>query len=183
MEDTDSPEYLSEITIRPLGVDDIEQLRPILESTIKDPDTNETITEEVESIITDIIDSLSKNNDKEYLVATSAEKVVIGMMGLRPACEAMRGFAQSENPCEIINAFVDQSTQKSGVGSELVKATERKAFNDGYTEVIVNSGPRYRDTGWAFWQKMYGEPSSVAAGYYGEGRDAMVWRKSLAEIV
>jgi RimJ/RimL family protein N-acetyltransferase len=43
------------------------------------------------------------------------------------------------------------------------------------TELIVNSGPRYRESGWPFWDKKFGPARAMAFGYY-DGYDANVWQ-------
>lgn len=103
-------------------------------------------------------------------------------MGLQVPGETMRAFASSANPAEIINAYVSASQRGRGIGSALLRGMEQTAKDEGYSELIVNSGPRYQLSGWPFWQRMYGEPVALAEDYYGPRFHAAVWRKSLKEV-
>jgi len=66
-----------------------------------------------------------------------------------------------------------------GIGRALAGFLEKRAGSEDRTELLVNSGRRYRRTGWPFWTRMYGQPIAVAEDYYGPLYDAMIWRKAL----
>ena len=69
---------------------------------------------------------------------------------------------------------------EGGVGSALVARLEDEARWRGYTEIVFNSGPRYKDTAWGFYDKLPGYSRvGVAEKLYGEGGDAPVWSKVL----
>lgn len=109
--------------VRPPRMDDLVQLKPILETWIKNRTTGEPIPEEVEE-------------DLQFL----------------------RGG--------------------NGIGTALVQALEETARQKGFTEVVLNSGPRYENTGWGFYDKLPGfRRAGVAVQFYGEGGDAPVWHK------
>lgn len=80
---------------------------------------------------------------------------------------------------ELINAFVDNSERRKGVGRALVTAIEEHVKGKGYKEFILISGPRYQFSGWAAWTKIFGPPIATARDYFGEGYHAQVWRKAL----
>jgi GNAT superfamily N-acetyltransferase len=100
-------------------------------------------------------------------------------MGLKLPDETMRGFARTNRPIEVINAFVYPPYRGTGVGTLLLRHVEDAARQNGFTEIVVNSGPRYRETGWPFWIKRYGSAIGKADDYYGPGIHAPVWRKIL----
>jgi len=57
----------------------------------------------------------------------------------------------------------------------------RGCQTDGYTEIILNSGSRYKDTGWGIYDRLDGNSRvGMAVGYYGEDGDAPVWHKILS---
>lgn len=166
--------------VRPLAEKDLEALKPILETWIKDRDTGELLSDEVEEDLQIMRESIAGESDKVYLVAESKEGEVVGVIGLRDPDKRMIPFTKTSKPAELVNAYVaNEHRAGKGVGSAMVKAIEEEAKRRGYTEVVFNSGPRYKDTGWGFHKKLYGEPVAVAEKYYGEGGDAPVWRKEL----
>ncbi|HSW74648.1 MAG TPA: GNAT family N-acetyltransferase [Candidatus Saccharimonadales bacterium] len=160
-----------------------ELLRPVLESAIVDSATGESITEDIESILSSIPRSEEAMPGKYAAVAWSPESVkALGMMGLTTPGEVMRSFARTSNPVELINAYVLSAARGLRIGSALVSHLERKAADQGFTEIILNSGPRFRLSGWPFWRHTYGEPIGVARGYYGPHLDAPVWHKVLNKL-
>lgn len=168
-------------SVRPLMATDIPHLRPILESWLRFPAmTGELLTEEVRDTIEEIQKSLTHENNKQFFVAQSSDGAVVGMMGIQPLSWVMRPFAQTVHPAEIINAYVHfEERQGKGVGRALVKTIEDESKKQGFDELLLNSGPRYKETGWPFWQKTYGEPVGIIKNHYGPTRDAPVWRKVL----
>ncbi|MDP2585764.1 MAG: GNAT family N-acetyltransferase [Candidatus Levybacteria bacterium] len=159
---------------------DLVFLKPILETWIRDRNTNQLIPEEIEEVLSSVMGSIKYTNNARYLVAEKTDGEAIGMLGLRPPEERMLSYASTESPIEMITAYVakDQRGGK-GVGKALVSKGEELARQRGNTEIIFNSGPRYRFSGWPIWMAMFGKPIAIAKGYYGEGGDAMVWRKLL----
>ncbi len=167
--------------IRPVTAADIPHLRPILETWIRFPTiSGELLTEEVRETIEEIEGSIEHRNNKQFFVAQSPDGSIAGMMGMQPLREKMRPFAHTHHPAEIINAYVhfDERLGK-GVGRALVNAIEEESRNRGFEEVLLNSGPRYKDTGWPFWDKVFGKSVGILKNFYGLGNDAPVWRKPL----
>lgn len=186
MSDTDdqqpsNPEQAIEFmgTVREAQPGDAEQLRPILETWIRDPETGQIIEEEVSSVVEAVTASTEGQTDTLFLVAEDAEDRIIGMMGLRAPSAEMQAFTTTENPAELINAYVDIEERGSGAGRALLQKAEITAKANGHTELIVNSGPRYEQSGWPFWTKTFGDPVAIQRDLYGPGRDAPVWRKEL----
>ncbi len=166
--------------VRPLTVNDLEEVKPILEVWLKDRVTNEPLTKEVDEGLEVMKDSVDGHNDRSYLVAEDAGKV-IGIVGMKNPDEVMLGFARTQKPYELVNAYVDPRYRKGrGVGRSLVAGLESLAKQKGHKELILNSGPRYKDTGWGFYDKLPGyKRVGLATEYYGVGGDAPVWSKVL----
>lgn len=168
-----------DVHVRQLCADDINDLRTVVEQWVRNPETNKVITEEVEDIIGNLERSVSSRaSDRQYIVAESDGKVT-GVMGLAMPSELIRQFATTDNPIEIINAFVASDARGSGVGTELLNAAEGLSRFIGATEIMVNSGPRYQDTAWDFYDKRLGDRITTLSDYYGPGLDAPVWSMKL----
>lgn len=159
---------------------DIVLLKPILETWIRDRIANQLIPEEIGEVLKDVTGSINHTNNITYLVAETVDGKTIGMLGFRPPEEKMLSYISTKNPIEMITAYVAKEHRGGkGVGKALVSKGEELARQRGNTEIIFNSGPRYKFSGWPIWMKMFGRPIAVAKGFYGEGGDAMVWRKLL----
>lgn len=166
--------------VRPLRKEDIILLKPILSTWIKDRDTGRHLPDEVDETLQTMSDSAHGRNDRVYFVAESSEGEVIGVIGYKTPDQRMLPFTKTPKPAELVNAYVANEWTGKGTGKALVMKLENDAGNKGYTEVVLNSGPRYKDTGWGFYDKLEGyQRAGVAEGYYGEGGDAPVWRKEL----
>lgn len=167
--------------IRPLNEMDLPYLKPVLDPWIRFPvKTGPLLTEELKETLEEIRKSARGENDKKYLVAESDGKVV-GIMGYQPLREEMASFTTTDKPIEVINAYVHfEHREGKGVGSALLGALEKRFKHEGYKEYLLNSGPRYRDTGWPFWTKQIGESTGELPNFYGPTFHAKVWQKTLA---
>lgn len=170
--------------IRPLETKDLEDLKPILETWIIDRDTGVPLPNEVAEDLELMRASVEEGNGYTYFVAVGSENKAIGVIGMRDPAEKMLqlDFLETKNPVELVNAYVSSDHRAGkGVGTSLVRKVEWEAISRGHTEVVLNSGPRYRDTGWGFYNQLPGyENVGEAVGYYGPGGDAQVWRKDLS---
>ena len=166
-------------TVRPLAVSDLSQLKPILETWIRFPtQTGTLLTEEVEETLEEMKTSAEGGNDKKYFVAENPAGHVVGVLGYQPLRAEMLPFSATDRPLEVINAYADIDHRKGkGVGKALLQRIEDEIRNGGHEEFLLNSGPRYRETGWPFWTKMLGAPVGTMKDFYGPGNDAPVWRK------
>lgn len=167
--------------IRPPRSEDISSLGRILQTWVRDSKTRELIPAEIASILKAVDESVREPRDVRYLVAEDQGKI-LGMMGYRsPNDPRMLQFAQTDKPAEIINAFVEAGNRAGrGVGSALIKTLELDAAINGFKEILVNSGGRYKDTAWDFYSRKLGQPVGVIENMYGSGNNAPVWRKSLS---
>lgn len=163
---------------------DIPNLVPVIQSWVKSD--GEVIQEEVEDIVRRLEGAVSHTNGYTYEVVRDEEGKAIGMAGLRdpePSMEEFKSFADTKS-AELVNVFLSPDYRGKGLGHSLLNATFDKAKGLGYTEVIWNSGPRYRFSGWSFYKRTVGEPVAIANAYYGYDKDgtprnAPVWRKKL----
>jgi GNAT superfamily N-acetyltransferase len=178
---TETYQESPEVRVRQPIPEDIYTLREVLALSVVDKETNQPIQDEIDEILTHVADSMDGDSieERRYLVAELADGSVLGMMGVtRPDVE-MLGYANRPGECiELINAFVHPEARGTGAGKKLVEGLKAQAKAQGATEVVVNSGPRYKETGWGFWQKLFGEPM-VLKDRYGAGLDAMVWRADI----
>ena len=169
----------SETVIRPATLDDLAALQPILEVWLRDRNTDELLPQEVHDTLDAVRTTAEGRTDRTYLVAELGGQVV-GMMGFKKPDRVMQTFARRKPTVEFINAYVDPNIRRKGIGQLLLLGLEETARQQGYAEVIVNSGPRYQHKGgWDFWTRHYGQPAYIAREYYGRGGDAPVWRHLL----
>lgn len=167
-------------TIRELRESDLESLKPILETWVRSRNTGELIPGEVVEDLQRMRESCQVGNDMTYFVAEEGG-VVIGVIGMKPPSERMREFSTTGRPIELVNAYVAKDHRAGrGVGRALIAKLEEEARGRGYTEIILNSGPRYEHTGWIFYDKLTGfERIGIAVKLYGDDGDAPVWHKIL----
>src|SRR5579872_2643314 len=173
--ETDTKSEAPQFTIDSLKSDDIASLQPILQRWVRDGLVVQT--DEIREINERLEDYLAGTNSYTYLVARDRDGVAIGMMGIRPPEEGMLRFADTANPAELVNAFMSYNARGKGIGKALLLEIFKKAQALGYTEVMLNSGPRYEHSAWDFYNHIFGEPLDVAHNYYGDGNHAPVWRK------
>ena len=166
--------------IRLLRKDDIPYLRPISEFWLRDG--NVVADEEVDGDMATCRRSLIPGSGKTMFVAESPDGTVIGMMGLSDEPkDALKPFAQLNNPCEIIVAYVHPDHMMGkGAGTALMNKVLESARTKGKTEILVESGPRHIETGYPFYDKQPGfEKVGKIPNFYGDGQDTQVWRKTL----
>lgn len=168
------------VTVELIEEKDIESLRSILETWIRDRETGKLILEEMAEVFQAMRDSLKGENDRAYFVAKSPAGEVLGVVGFKPPGEQMEEFVKTGHAVELVNAFVAREHRGRGVGRALVERLEEEARARGHKEIVLNSGPRYKDTGWGFYDRLEGyRRVGIAEKMYGEGGDAVAWRKIL----
>ncbi|MDB5992845.1 MAG: hypothetical protein JWQ10_4248 [Herbaspirillum sp.] len=168
--------------VRPLKLEDIPSLEPILREHILDLITGEVVEEEVRSVLAymqgapDLLDRI-----REYQVACDASGQVIACMAIsKPDPRMSRHFAISETDAiELLNAFVrSDHLRGKGVGRALLDAvcTQGQVRNAIY--LLVNSGPRYKHS-WGFYDRVCDTSHGFIEHYYGNTRHAKTWKKDL----
>lgn len=176
----------SQLVVRELQAGDIDKLRPIIETWVREKktenDLGEIITEEVEEILGRMRGSLIESLDDisyHYLVAELSQMGLVGMIGYRQPPQGMiNQFVKTEKPAEGINFFVARDIKGQGVGSRLNRALIAELRENGYTEFLFDSGPRYEKSGHPFHDSHY-QRVGVIDNRYGKGYNASVWRIEL----
>jgi ribosomal protein S18 acetylase RimI-like enzyme len=167
-------------TVRPLRAADLPSIQRILELWVRDTPSSPPLADEIAGHLARMSNSLVEERGARYLVAVTETGEIVGVVGMRPPDVKMLPFTSTERPVEMINAYVDPHHRKGcGVGTVLVRELERLARESGFTEMVLNSGPRYRSSGWEFFDKLGYERRGLAHDLYGEGVHAPVWRKIL----
>ncbi len=164
--------------IRSLQESDIPALKEILEYWLRDGKI--VAHDEVEEDIATMRASLGEASGKRMFVAEEDGKV-IGMMGLAiPPKDVLLRFAKTDSPSELIMAYVHPDHRGGkGVGTALINTAQDLARARGTKEILLESGPRHRHTGYPFYDL---QPGFKRAGqindFYGKGAHTMVWQKT-----
>lgn len=158
---------------------DLVPLKRILEQWVRDGDTGYLLPEEVEEDLERLRGSIGKNNGYSYQISES-NGVLVGMMGFRQPENRMMQYATTEKPAELVNAYVDWFERGRGVGKMLFESVKTEAKKVGYTELVWNSGSRYKESAWAFYDSLVGvEKVAQVDGYYVSGKPTRIWRTLL----
>lgn len=171
---------MSSVAYRLASPGDGELLQPVLEQSIRNPADGLILGDEVAEVMASIEGSTEPRSERKYFVAYDWHQgQLLGVMGFQKPSEDMLPFATAgDKTAELINAYVDLEARGQDIGKNLVgwlgDLASGRAFR--HEEFVVNSGPRYRDTGWPFWTKVFGEPVGSIEDKYGAGNHAMVWR-------
>lgn len=167
-------------TVRPARAEDGSAVEAILRDWVRNPIDSQVIESEVGEILQTLSDSLAGTSQDKFLVAENIEGRVVGVARLSPVSKEVLKFAQTERPIELFNLYVAAGQNRGkGVGSALFNALKAEARAEGKTEILLNSGPRYKESGWGFYEKTIGPAAGVLKDHYGPGYDAMVWRQEL----
>ena len=165
--------------IRSLREGDIPDLRKISEFWLRD---NGVIAyEEVDGDMKTLGESLLPDSGKSMFVAESEAGEVVGMMGLSAKLKpALMRFARTDNPSELIIAYVDPNyVRGKRVGTLLINRCQDLEMGLGKKEILLESGPRHEDTGHPFYDKQSGfSRVGVIPDFYGPGLDTVVWQKT-----
>lgn len=165
---------------RPLKEEDLPFVKEVLEMWLRSMFTREIIPEEVEADMGFLKGSLNGSNERKYWVAQTEDGKVIGVMGLTKPKEELMPFKQTERPIELVNAYVDKDYRKGrGVGTALLNTLQNFARESGYTEILLESGPRYGKTGHPFYDKREFTRVGILENFYGRGFHSQVFRKPL----
>lgn len=165
--------------IRRAELSDIPHLDPILQEWIRDRYTGELIPEEIADVLNNVQESIENPSPEiAYFVAESNDGRVLGMLGTKQVDSLMLHLAETQHPIELTNAYVAGASRGHGMGRELFNQAALWAGQNGYTETIWNSGPRYAATAWGFYNHYY-DRLGVLEHFYGPGGDAPVWHQVL----
>jgi GNAT superfamily N-acetyltransferase len=157
--------------IRPLGLSDLSDIATILSAWIHSSD------EVIEDL--DEMQASIASPDVLFLVA-SEQETVLGVVGLQPPSRKMLTFVQTAQPAELVHFYVLTAARRRGVGHALIEAMVSTARARGVTEIIFNSGPRYRDSAWDFYDHLTNfSRRGLIQDLYGSDRHAPVWGSRL----
>lgn len=182
MERRDDEESLKDqIVIEPLQEGDIDDTRYILEEHVRRMDTREVIKEEIEDDLERMRRSLNPQSEEHFFVAKTIAGLLLGLMGYGEPTKIMLKATHSDpkNTTELFLAHVANAYQRQGVGHQLIATIEREARSRGKRWLILNSGPRYKDSGWGFYDRIGYKRVGWLPNLYGSGYHAMVWKKDL----
>jgi GNAT superfamily N-acetyltransferase len=180
-------ENTPEIDMETFSVDklrreDIPTLRPIVKTWMRHllrvsggRVKGTVVPEDVEAVITNLRDSLLDDSGMIYHVLRNETGKAVGMAGLIPLDDVMTTFSTTSNPILLEHMFLAHNYRGKGLGRRFMFAVLEKARILGFTEVIWNSGPRFKRTAWGFYTKLFGEPIGVARKYFQGKWDARVW--------
>lgn len=166
---------------RRLRESDLGHLKPILEHWIQDCDTSEPLPKEVAEDLAIMRGTIGSTAKEGFIVIVDEIDVIHGVMGIKTLDANIEkdryliALCQGTSPCELIHAYLDPGKRGQGLGRHLVRSLIALAREFGYDEMIVNSGRRYMETGWGFYDKVFGARRGVHIARYGEGRDAPIW--------
>ncbi len=168
-----------DVDVRTVDRIDLPSLKRILEMWVRWQ--GKIIPEEVEEDLAHVRESLDRYDKEQYVVAEDATRRVVGMMGLafEPKPE-VKQHARTEKPMELVRAYVDKDFRGGkGVGRALISRIEALARSRRATEILLDSGPRYKYSGHGFYDRMGYTRVAVNNDFYGPDGDAQVWSKVL----
>lgn len=167
-------------SIRRLQIGDMTQIEPILRFWMVDSKSGEFDEKDFNNTSSEMRKSILGLNDREYFVA-EIDQQVVGIMGYRNPEEGMKQFiSQGKTGKEIINAYINKRFQGNGVGTTLLKTIIDELKSQRIDEAVVSSGPRFKESGWTFWHKMFGMAVKILPDYYGPNTPTPVWKTKLS---
>lgn len=170
------------VEIRPLVQEDIAQLEPILVEHVRDSDTDEVLQDEINAIKGYMQGEKDEyGRTRTYLVAKDATGKVLGCTAYSEPDPDMMGHFNTtpQDSIELLNNFVSSEVFRGGgVGRKLFTAICDEGRKLGKKLLVVNSGPRYKDS-WGFYDRMCDESAGFLPNKFGEGLHAKTWKKNL----
>lgn len=172
------------VEIKPLIQEDIAELEPILVEHVRDSDTGEVLQDEINAIKGYMQGEKDEyGRTRTYLVAKDATGKVLGCTAYsEPDPDMLKHFATTpQYSVELLNNFVSSEVFRGGgVGRKLFTAICEEARKLGKKLLVVNSGPRYKDS-WGFYDRMCDKSAGLLPDKFGKGRYAKTWKKALQE--
>lgn len=168
------------IKIEALQENDIILLEPILREHVRDRDTGEILLDEINNIKNYMKGQKDDNGRlRKYFVAKDVEGNILGCMAYsEPDPDMIEHFQTTpDDSVEILNAFVSTEVYRGGgIGRKLFNVICQEAKSQGKKQLLVHSGPRYKDS-WGFYDNMCDESCGFLIEKYGKGGDAKTWKK------
>ena len=139
-------------------IEDIDDIRKILEQWTEDAETIKHLQSIVEEINGHVKFKL------HFWVARGGDNLV-GITGLSDPLPKVIHLAKSDKPAELKILYIDNTYRGKGVGKLLVEFTEREAIDQGYTELLIRTAERYKETAWGFYDKLgYERVGTISGG-------------------
>jgi L-amino acid N-acyltransferase YncA len=162
--------------IRDLRQADIADLVPIIRYWVRRE--GQVIETEVRKIV-EMLQADFVNSYGIYLVAEGSGGRAAGVMGCAEVNSRMASFQSSPDAkaSGLRIAFISPECRGKGVGKILLTNLFERARQEGWTEMIWSSNPRYRDTAWLFYTGIAGEPVGMIRDFFEPGSQSPVWRK------
>ena len=155
--------------IRDIQEKDLTDIKEIYSLYYQDEKDLDHFVNRVKEVLTKADSAIQ--SDLRYLVAEIDNKVV-GVIGFRKPPEKLLSFTKTSKPVELYSLFVKE--RQKGVGRPLVDLMVRNAKESGYTEIVVYSSEKWKDS-WVFYDKL----GFTRVGTLDVGGNGQVWTKIL----
>lgn len=167
--------------IRSIKESDLKAIENLFSDWMINEETGAVSKKEVEHYLRYIKNSLNDqvldDFNAGYLVAETSKREIVGIIAFRKPIKKILPFTTTPNPAELNHVFVAKEHRGEGIGSALIKKMLEVVKQRGYTEIIVRSGPMYKETGWGFYDKLSGfERISVLDETASGGKVSQLWR-------
>lgn len=138
------------LKISPIAIDDLNLVSNLLKSYLQDE--NEVYY--FVNIIKETINGTVAGTSEKYVAAKDVDNEVVGILGYRNTIKKFLPFTSTPNSIEIYALFVDKDNLKKGIGKNLIEYLKDYAKNKGYSEILVRSAYRFKDSGWKFYERL-----------------------------
>jgi len=167
------------IKIRDVKVSDLDFVKKIYSVHWTNANGNSDLNE-VEYALGLVRDSINKTGDSikfnEHYIVADIDGEVVGVLGYKKLFAKFLHFAKTSKPIELSNLFVAADKIKTGVGRTLVGELIKRAKDDGYSELVVRSANRWKNS-WQFYDKLGFERVGMLNGQ--DGQVSQIWSKIL----
>lgn len=102
-----------------------------------------------------------------------------GSMSLNTPDKRLAPYATTPGAVEITDVILENTPQALMGGQKLPSQLEDLARKQGFTELLVTSGPNANPTAIEFWNRVFGKPVATEDDYYGPNYAALIWRKQI----
>ncbi len=134
-------------------MDEIEKIiDQVLSTTTSkaDPELTKRYREDVLAVV----EKTHRDKSQHYVVTRNDDKVAIGYIGFRSCIKDLLPFTFTDKPLEVNALYIEENEQGKGIGNMLVQYIRYMAEQKRYTEIILRSGQRFKDTSWGFYEKI-----------------------------
>lgn len=128
----------------------IEDLDKIFDILLQWADREET--EKYVKRIENEINGITEFNMSFWIIKKDEE--IVGIGGLSDILPVIKIFSKTNNPCELKILYLDNKFRGQGFGKILLNFLEEKAREIKYTELMIRSAEKYKNTAYGFYEKM-----------------------------